>query len=64
LWDGVFAITAAESFELARRCLRPAAARLERRRARILRNDHDRQRYRDHDMARIEPSIGMEMGAR
>jgi hypothetical protein len=64
LWDGVFAITGAAPFEAARFCFRPAVTRLARKRALIFRNDHDRQRYRDHDMALIEPSIAMVMGSR
>jgi len=37
-------------------------ARLPRSRVRRRRNDLDKQRYRDHDMALIEPSIGTMMG--
>src|ERR1700688_3260033 len=35
----------------------------QRRRARIRRKDQDRQWYRDHDMALIEPSIAIAIGA-
>jgi hypothetical protein len=43
---------------------RPAASpiRLKRRRARKRTKDHDKQRYRDHDMVLIEPSIGTMIG--